>query len=214
MVLAFMLLTAVMVRRLERAVEMARVNEALKSEISERRRGAELHRLSGQLLRLQDEERRKIARDLHDSTAQHLVALTAILQQLQNSLPPLSHKSRRLFAEAEDLAAQALREVRTLSYVLYPSMLDEGGMEDAICHYVEGYSERSGVHVGVQVSADRTPGRDTEMALFGVVQENLTSTTPFRQPLRAHPPEPGAESRHLGTQRRRSCQCPQRGESP
>src|ERR1700730_9198678 len=85
-----------------------------------------------QLLRLQDEERRRIARDLHDSTAQHLVALNAILQQLQNSLPPpLSHKSRRLFAETEDLAVYALREVRTLSYLLYPPMLDEHGLEDA-----------------------------------------------------------------------------------
>jgi two-component system NarL family sensor kinase len=105
------------------------------------------------------------------------VASNAILQQLQNSLPPpLSHKSRRLFAETEDLTVQALREVRTLSYLLYPPMLDEGGLEDAIRHYVEGYSERSGVQVDVQVSADLGRlGRDTEMALFRVVQESLTN---------------------------------------
>lgn len=136
----------------------------------------ELRRLSGQLLRLQDEERRKIARDLHDSTAHHLVLLTASLQQMQTSIAPLSSKALRLFSEAEDFAAQALREVRTLSYLLYPPMLDESGLEDAISHYVEGYSKRSGVQVDVQVSPNLGRlGRDTEMALFRVVQESLTN---------------------------------------
>jgi signal transduction histidine kinase len=177
MVLAFMLLTAVMVQRLERAAEMERVNEAMKSEVSERRRAeAELGRLSGRLLRVQEEERRSIARDLHDSTGQHLVLLSAALERLQSSVPPSSAQSRRLFSEAEELAAQALREVRTLSYLLYPPMLDESGLEDAICHYVEGYSKRSGVQVDVQASPDLGRlGRDKEMALFRVVQESLTN---------------------------------------
>jgi PAS domain S-box-containing protein len=136
----------------------------------------ELRRLSGQLMRVQEEERRSIARDLHDSTAQHLVLLTAALERLQSSVPPSSPKSRRLFSEAEELAGQALREVRTLSYLLYPPMLDESGLEDAICHYVEGYSKRSGVQVDVQASPDLGRlGRDKEMALFRVVQESLTN---------------------------------------
>ncbi|HXM97478.1 MAG TPA: MHYT domain-containing protein [Candidatus Dormibacteraeota bacterium] len=147
------------------------------TDIEDRKQAEEeLRRLSGQLLRLQDEERRKIARDLHDSTAHQLVLLAASLQQLQTSIPTLSSKTERLFSEAEDFAAQALREVRTLSYLLYPPMLDESGLEDAISDYVEGYSKRSGVHVDVQVSPNLGRlGRDTEMALFRVVQESLTN---------------------------------------
>jgi two-component system, NarL family, sensor kinase len=136
----------------------------------------ELRRVSGELLRAQEEERRRIARDLHDSTAQHLVLLSAALQRLQSSDPPPSEKSRQVFSEAEGMAAQALQEVRTLSYLLYPPMLEESGLEDAICHYVEGYTERSGIQVDVEVSPGLGRfGRDIEMALFRVAQESLTN---------------------------------------
>ncbi len=136
----------------------------------------ELRRVSGQLFRAQEEERRRIARDLHDSTAQHLVLLSAALERLQNSARAQSLKFRRVFSEAQELAALTLREVRTLSYLLYPPMLDEAGLEDAISHYVEGYGERTGIQVNVQVSRHLGRlGRDTEMVLFRVVQESLTN---------------------------------------
>jgi len=136
----------------------------------------ELRRVSGQLFRAQEEERRRIARDLHDSTAQHLVLLTAALERLKNSAAARSIKFRGVFSEAQELAGLALREVRTLSYLLYPPMLDESGLEDAISHYVEGYGERTGVQVNVQVSPNLGRlGRDTEMVLFRVVQESLTN---------------------------------------
>ncbi len=136
----------------------------------------ELRRVSGQLFRAQEEERRRIARDLHDSTAQHLVLLTAALERLKNSAAARSIKFRGVFSEAQELAGLALREVRTLSYLLYPPMLDESGLEDAISHYVEGYGERTGVQVNVQVSPHLGRlGRDTEMVLFRVVQESLTN---------------------------------------
>src|SRR5882672_3191524 len=136
----------------------------------------ELRRVSGQLFRAQEEERRRIARDLHDSTAQHLVLLAAALKRLQNSASARGPKFRPVFSEAQELAALALREVRTLSYLLYPPMLDESGLEDAISHYVEGYGERTGVQVNVQVSPRLGRlGRDTEMVLFRVVQESLTN---------------------------------------
>jgi len=106
----------------------------------------------GATIRAQEEERRRIARDLHDSTAQHLVLLAAALKRLQNSASARGPKFRPVFSEAQELAALALREVRTLSYLLYPPMLDESGLEDAISHYVEGYGERTGVQVNVQVS--------------------------------------------------------------
>jgi PAS domain S-box-containing protein len=147
------------------------------TDIEDRKRAEEeLGRVSGQLLRAQEEERRKIARDLHDSTAQHLVLLSAALERLQDSLPPRSRKLRRVFSEARELAGLALSEVRTLSYVLYPPMLEESGLEDAISHYVEGYTERTGVNADMQVSPGLGRlGRESEMALFHVVQESLTN---------------------------------------
>jgi signal transduction histidine kinase len=170
-----MLLTGATVERIKYFSELKTVNQALRLEIAERQRAEEeLGRLSGQLLRAQDEERRRIARDLHDSTAQHLVLLSASLERIQHSAPAFSRKLRQLFSEAEELITQALREVRTLSYLLHPPMLDETGLEDAISHYVEGFSERSGVQVDVRVSPDLGRLRpEAEMALFRVMQESL-----------------------------------------
>ena len=136
----------------------------------------ELRRLSGQLLRLQDEERRRIATDLHDSTGQDLVALATTLSQLQASIPSSSRKLRKLASECQALADRCVREVRTLSYLLHPPMLDEAGLEDAIFHYVDGFIGRTGIKVALVVSPHfgrMTP--DVEMALFRVVQESLTN---------------------------------------
>jgi PAS domain S-box-containing protein len=136
----------------------------------------ELQRLSGQLLRLQDEERRRMARDLHDSTGQDLVALATTLSQLHASIPSSGRKLRKLASQCQALADQCVREVRTLSYLLHPPMLDEAGLEDAIRHYVDGFTERTGVEVEVETSP--SSGRmkpDVELALFRVVQESLTN---------------------------------------
>src|SRR6266851_4619243 len=111
-------------------------------DISQRKRSEEaLRTLSGQLLRTQDEARRRLARELHDSTGQNLVVLAASLAQLQDSIPSASRKSRMLVSES--LADQCIREVRTLSYLLHPPMLEEAGLEDAICLYAEGFTKRS-----------------------------------------------------------------------
>ena len=136
----------------------------------------ELRRLSGQLLRLQDEERRRIARDLHDSTGQDLVALATTLSELHASIPSSSRKLRKLARQCQGLADRCIREVRTLSYLLHPPMLDEAGLEDAIRHYAGGFTERTGIEVELEIS--RHLGRmkpDAEMALFRVVQESLTN---------------------------------------
>ncbi len=136
----------------------------------------EIRRLSGRLLQLQDDERRRIARDLHDSTGQDLVALATMLGQLRSSIPSGDRKARRLFSECKALAERCVREVRTLSYVLHPPMLDETGLEDAIRDYVKGFSKRSGIQVELELSPrlGRMP-RDVELALFRVVQEALTN---------------------------------------
>jgi PAS domain S-box-containing protein len=137
----------------------------------------ELRRLSGHLLRSQDEERRKIARDLHDSTGQDLVVLAATLGQLRLSVPSSNRKARKLVAESQGLADKCIREIRTLAYLLHPPMLDESGLEDAIRDYVEGFAKRSGIRVKLDLSPElgRLP-RNMELSLFRVVQESLTNT--------------------------------------
>ncbi|HXC48042.1 MAG TPA: PAS domain-containing protein [Candidatus Sulfotelmatobacter sp.] len=146
-------------------------------DITERVRAEEeLQRLSGQLLRLQDEERRRIARDLHDSTGQDLVALATTVSQLQASIPSSSRKLRKLASQCQSLADRCIRDVRTLSYLLHPPMLDEAGLEDAIRHYAGGFTERTEIEVELEISPPL--GRmkpHVELALFRVVQESLTN---------------------------------------
>jgi PAS domain S-box-containing protein len=147
------------------------------TDIQDRKQAEEdLRRLSGQLLRLQDEERRRIARDLHDSTGQDLVALATTLSQLHASIPSSSRKLRKLASQCQVLAGQCIREVRTVSYLLHPPMLDEAGLGDAIRHYAGGFQERTGIEVELEISARlgrMKPG--VELALFRVVQESLTN---------------------------------------
>jgi len=147
------------------------------TEITERKRAdEELRRLSVELLRSQDEERRRIARDLHDSTGQNLVALATMLGQLRSSVGSGEQKTRRLLSECQALADQCIREVRTLSYVLHPPVLDEAGIEDAIREYVKGFTQRSGIKVKLELSARLgRMSRDVELALFRVMQESLTN---------------------------------------
>jgi len=156
-------------------------------DITERVRAEEeLRRLSGQLLRLQDEERRRIARELHDSTGQDLVALATTLSELHASIPSSARTLRKLASQSQALADQCVREVRTLSYLLHPPMLDEAGLEDAVRHYAAGFAERTGIKVELQLSSGF--GRlkpDIEVALFRVVQESLTNIQRHSGSLRA-----------------------------
>jgi signal transduction histidine kinase len=145
--------------------------------IEDRRRAEEeLRHLSGQLLRSQDDERRRIARDLHDSTGQNLVALATMLSQVRGAIPSGNRKQRGLLSECKALAERCVREVRTLSYVLHPPVLEQAGLGDAIRDYVDGFAKRSGIHVELELSPrlGRMAG-DVEIALFRVVQEALTN---------------------------------------
>jgi PAS domain S-box-containing protein len=146
-------------------------------DITERKHVTEeLRRLSGQLLRLQDEERRKIARDLHDSTGQDLVALSATLSQIRKEIPSSNRKLRKELSQCSTVANRCLREVRTVSYLLHPPMLDESGLEDAVRHFTDGFVQRTGILVHTEVSASfgRLP-QEVEMGLFRVVQESLVN---------------------------------------
>jgi two-component system NarL family sensor kinase len=146
-------------------------------DITDRKRAEEARGLlTSMLLRSQDEERRRIARDLHDSTGQNLVVLAFCLAQLQALIPSASRKLRKLVSESEALAKECIREVRTLSYQLHPPMLEEAGLGDAIRLYLEGFTKRSGIQVDLELSPQfGRLDRDVELTLFRVVQEGLTN---------------------------------------
>lgn len=146
-------------------------------DVTERKRAEEdLRRISGQLLRSQDEERRRIAQNLHDSTGQNLVALATMIGQLGRPGMLEARRSRRLLSESKVLADRCIRDVRTLSYTLYPAALDGIGLLGAIRDYVKGFMKRSGIHVDLEVSPSLgRMGQEIEVALFRVVQEALTN---------------------------------------
>jgi two-component system NarL family sensor kinase len=146
-------------------------------DISDRKRSEEaLHRLSGRLLRLQDEERRRLARELHDTTAQLLAGLSMNLSVVSESTEIQDPRARAALADSVTLADQSLREIRTVSYLLHPRELDELGLESALSRYIKGFIQRSGIQVELEVSHGlRRLPEAVETAVFRIVQECLTN---------------------------------------
>lgn len=131
-----------------------------------------LHQLSVRILRAQDEERRRIARDIHDTTVQKLALLSMNLAQLK----PHANSGANLIENSQKLAKECVQELRTLSYVLHPPMLDELGLGSALRIYVEGIAQRSGVAIDTEVDpAVPRLRHEAEMALFRVAQESLSN---------------------------------------
>ncbi len=150
--------------------ELVETNEALRVTESS------LRQLSGRLLQLQDEERRRIARDLHDTTGQKIAALSMSLDRVARLLDTKKPERDEALTEGRDIVRMIGEEIRTLSYLLHPPLLDESGLGSAVRWYAEGFQKRSGIRLNVNISADL--GRlstDVEMALFRVVQESLTN---------------------------------------
>ena len=135
-----------------------------------------LHTLSARILQLQDQERRRIARDLHDITGQELAAVVMSLNQVANRVSESDSNVQQNLDEAISLVRKIEDEIRTLSYVLHPPLLDEFGLRSALNWYAEGFSKRSGIEVSVD-AARHLPRLSTEKetALFRVVQESLTN---------------------------------------
>ena len=131
-----------------------------------------LRELSRHLLRAQDEERRLIGREMHDSLGQILSVLKMKLDQVSSRESSLSEQ----LSQCSSLVEQAVTEVRTVSYLLYPPMLEEMGLGSAVPWYLDGFSKRSGIKVTYDIPDDfgRLP-RDSELALFRVLQEGLTN---------------------------------------
>jgi PAS domain S-box-containing protein len=152
-------------------------NEELRKEIADRISAQQklhaseqsLRRLSGHLLRMQDEERRRLGRELHDSVGQYLAAL-------KMGLDSMRPEENDQLAQCVHLAEQSMKEVRTISYLLYPPMLEEMGLRSAIPWYLDGFGKRSGIKVAFEIEPDMARlSRDAELALFRVLQESLTN---------------------------------------
>jgi signal transduction histidine kinase len=157
----------------ERLADAAAEAEGMAEEALEREE--EYRQLCNRLLTLQDEERRRLALELHDTTAQNLAVLIMNLALLEQSEPALDAESRRTLAESRSLADECCRDVRMRAYLLHPPLLDEAGLVSAVRWFSDGFTKRSGIHV-VMILGDigRLP-RPIETALFRVVQESLTN---------------------------------------
>jgi len=161
--------------------EKMRHNEALRKEVAEKEQAREelvrsedsLRRLSLELLRTQDEERRRIGREMHDSIGQYLSALKMKIGLLEARNPNLDAQSRRDLQQCGTVLEECVREVRTISYLLYPPMLEEMGLKSAITWYLDGFRQRSGIRVNFEApDFVERPSRDVELALFRVLQES------------------------------------------
>jgi signal transduction histidine kinase len=152
----------------EAALRTAR--DTLESIVQERT--AALCRLSAQLLSVQDEERRRIARELHDGLGQYLAAAKITLDTLVITQP----ETESYLSEVEQLLARAITETRTLSHLLHPPLLDAAGLTSAATWYVEGFGKRSGIQA--KLTLPKKLGRlptSVETALFRIMQEALTN---------------------------------------
>jgi PAS domain S-box-containing protein len=164
--------------------EKISVNEVLRKEVAERMAAQRklydseqsLRQLSLRLLQTQDEERRRIGRDLHDSVGQYLVGLKMKVDLLKSFADRNKSIANGELAECSQLVEETIKEVRTISYLLYPPMLDELGLKSAIPWYLDGFTKRSEIKTTFEVSSDfdRIPS-DLELALFRVLQESLTN---------------------------------------
>lgn len=135
-----------------------------------------LRQVSARLMELRDEERRRFARELHDSTGQNLAALMMNLSVMASSNGSLDADTRRSIQESLALADSCAREIRTISYLLHPPLLDEMGLESALNWLADGFAERSGLSVAqtIRIGSIRLPP-ELELAVFRVVQEALTN---------------------------------------
>jgi signal transduction histidine kinase len=156
-----------LVREIERGREQ---------EWTEKKNAESYRMLSARILELQDVERRKIARELHDSVGQFLAGLKLNLGRLQRRDSEPGHPNRPLLLESLELTDRAISEVRTISHLLHPPLLDELGFHSAARWYTEGFAKRSGIQVELQLAEvpERLP-KEVELALFRVLQESLTN---------------------------------------
>src|ERR1700688_926261 len=124
----------------------------------------------------QDEERRRISRELHDSAGQHLAALGMGLARIEDDAKRDPARLSKSIKDAQDLIQDLTREIRTTSYLLHPPMLDESGLSSALRWYIDGLAERSGLSIELNIAEDlERLAPEVELAIFRLVQECLTN---------------------------------------
>ena len=144
--------------------------------IAQRKAEECLRELTAQTLKLQDEQSRRIARELHDSAGQYLAAIQMNLSALARDASALGAPQAKRIADSIEMANRCTTEIRTISYLLHPPLLDEMGLASALALYAEGFAERSGIRVELDISKDF--GRlsvDSEIAMFRIVQQGLAN---------------------------------------
>jgi PAS domain S-box-containing protein len=174
--------TGVDITEIKRAEEKYReLAETLDAEVRVRtsevvQQSEQLRDLSSRLLQAQDEERRHIARELHDSAGQILTALGMTLAEAARHAPRRAHGLAKPMEESQHLVQQLSQEIRTMSYLLHPPLLDETGLSEALRWYIQGLSERSGLEITLEVAPDfKRLSREMELVMFRLVQECLTN---------------------------------------
>ncbi len=160
-----------------RTAEVGAANALLRKEVAEHQRAEEtLRDLTGRLFQSQDQERRRLARELHDGAVQNLVALAMDVGMIRDAVPPDDTGTRGLVNECVRLIEQSTNELRTISYLLHPPYFDELGLTAALRDFVHGFATRS----GIQVTLDVDPklgrlGHEMELAIYRVIQEALSN---------------------------------------
>jgi PAS domain S-box-containing protein len=136
-----------------------------------------LRELTGRLLQTQDEERRRIARELHDGVGQLVVAMSMNLGKIVSEKEALSAQAQQTLEQNQALVEQASREIRTMSHLLHPPLLDEVGLDSAVRWYIDGFSERSKITVETKLASgfEEDLPRDLALSVFRIVQESLTN---------------------------------------
>jgi len=163
-------------RVLQRTEELSASNDALAQEIEERKTAQdEVLQLSTKLMRVEDEERRRLARELQDGAAQNLVPVALNLHQLRKALAGNKVEIVRL-DESLQFLEQCTTELRTISYLLHPPMLEELGLAPALRGYVEGFRKRSGIDAVLQAPRELSGlNFEVELTVFRIVQEALSN---------------------------------------
>ncbi len=161
----------------ERTAELATANILLQKEVTEHERAEDsLRELTGRVFRMQDEERRRLARELHDGATQNLVALAIDVAAIRDAIPPEDTCIQERVSGCARRVRQCTDELRTLSYLLHPPLLSELGLASALRDFAQGFATRSGIETTVNI--DPNLGRfepQLELAIFRVVQEALSN---------------------------------------